>query len=368
MSGPVLHHRTRNFEDILQKSWAGLKKIFATETSVQILAGTGSLAMEASLVNVLSEGDEVLVINGGKFGERWAEMGKRYKLHVHDLKLEWGEAIDLKELQNQIRKAPQLKAVTCQACETSSGTVFPVQEISRIVKENSKALFLVDGITAVGAMKMPMSDWGIDVLIAGSQKALMLPTGLSFISLSKAAWSANSQAKLPRYYLDLAQEKAANDKGQSFVSAPTPLILGLNAVLQKIESVGIERLYERCNALQNSTLTACAELGLKTFSKIPSPTVSALTVPTGVDTTELQVWLEENHNITIMGGQDHLKSKIIRIGHMGDIHNDDMKALIAGLAEGLNALSGRETVSTTAVQAAQTTLEKSLRNSEALFR
>jgi len=335
MSEKVLHHRTPAFEKILLETWAGLKEVFKTGQGVHILTGTGSAAMEAAVVNICSPGDEALVVVSGKFGERWAEMCERFGIKTHRLNVEWGKPVNLTELSAALKNR-NLRAVFSQVCETSTATVHPIHEMSKLIRrEAPQALFAVDAITAVGCMALPMDDWELDVVIAGSQKAFMIPTGLSFIALSERAWKAQSTSRAPKFYFDLALEKKANARKETHFSTPTPLIAGLNMVLQRMHEAGMEQVIQRCELLAAVTRTFAERLGLSTFSEAPSSSVTALSVPQGVDSAQLRDWLERERNITIMGGQDHLKGKIIRVGHMGDVRDEDMSALFSSLGDRL---------------------------------
>lgn len=358
MSAKVLHHRTPEFEKILREVWVGLKFVFATQQSVQIIAGTGSAAMEAAVCNLLSPGDQVLAVVSGKFGERWAEQCERYSIKVHRLDVPWGDPVKLEDLEAALKSHRAVKAVFSQVCETSTATVHPIQKMSQVIAKNSQALFCVDAITAVGCMPLPMDDWGLDCVVAGSQKAFMIPTGLSFIAFSERAWKVQAQSRLPKYYLDIGAERAANAKGETHFSTPTPLVVGLNLVLKQMQSRGLNLVIERCQALAKATREAGAELGLQTYSSSPSSSVTALKTPTGTNSAQLRDWLEKERNITIMGGQDSLKGKIIRVGHMGYILNDDMTALVRALGEGLKSEG---------VQKAVAVLEKHLNSVEPLF-
>jgi aspartate aminotransferase-like enzyme len=330
MSDKVLHHRTPEFERILIEAWQGLKYVFGTKQPVQILCGTGSLAMEAAMINLLSPGEEALVVVSGKFGERWAEIAQRFGIKAHKLNVEWGAPVQPAQLEAALKAAPNVKAVFTQVCETSTATLHPVEALAKITRAHG-ALFAVDAITAVGCMPLPMDDWQLDCVIAGSQKAFMIPTGLSFIALSERAWQAQAQSKTPKFYLDLALEKKANDKKETHFSTPTPLIVGLHEVLKQIQSVGLDQVIARCELLASTTRTFGERIGLDPYSKSPSSSVTAL--KTGTDSAALRDWLEKERNITIMGGQDQLKGKIIRVGHMGDVRDEDMSALFAALCE-----------------------------------
>lgn len=334
MSAKVLHHRTPAFEKILLETWEGLKFVFKTAQPVQILCGTGSAAMEAAVVNILSPGDEALVIVSGKFGERWAEICERYGVITHRWNIEWGQPAHAQQLSEKLRAHKNLKAVFTQVCETSTATLHPVHELSMLIKrEAPHALFAVDAITAVGCMPLPMDEWQLDVVIAGSQKAFMIPTGLSFIAMSERAWRAQASAKCPRFVFDLALEKKANARKETHFSTPTPLIAGLNTVLKRMQETGMDQVIQRCELLAGFTRTYGERLGLDTFSEAPSSSVTALRVPEGVDSSAMRDWLEKECNITIMGGQDQLKGKILRVGHMGDVRDEDMIELFHGFNE-----------------------------------
>lgn len=359
MSDKVLHHRTPAFEAILREVWVGLNNVFATKQPVQILAGTGSAAMEAAVVNLLSPGDQALVVVSGKFGERWAEQCERYSIKVHRLEVPWGQPVMLEELESALKSHRAIKVVFSQVCETSTATVHPVQKMAQVIAKHSQALFAVDAITAVGCMPLPMDEWNLDCVVAGSQKAFMIPTGLSFIALSERAWKTACSARLPKFYFDLAAERKANERGETHFSTPTSLIVGLNAVLKQIQKRGLSGVIERCQALSQATRDAGALIGLQPFSSAPSSSVTALKTPAGINSAQLRDWLEKERNITIMGGQDHLKGKIIRVGHMGHITDDDMKALIEALAEGLGQSES--------VQKALSVLTTRLQSVEPLF-
>lgn len=346
MSEKVLHHRTPAFEKILLETWAGLQSVFKTKQPVQILTGTGTSAMEAAVINICSPGDEVLVVVSGKFGERWAEICQRYGIKTQTLQVEWGHAVSLDALSAAL-KNKNFKAVFTQVCETSTATLHPIEQMSALIsREAPGTLFAVDAITAVGCLPLPMDDWHLDVVIAGSQKAFMIPTGLSFIALSERAWKAQASARCPKFYLDLALEKKANDKKETHFSTPTPLVLGLNAVLNRVQEVGADQVAARCELLASVTREFGERLGLKVYSRAPSSSVTALSVPAGVDGVGLRDWLERERNITIMGGQDQLKGKIIRVGHMGDVRDDDMTALFLSLADRLAVSVGLQELET----------------------
>ena len=331
MSAKVIHHRTPEFEAILARAWAGLKYAFGTEQPVQILCGTGSAAMEAAVVNLISPGDEVLVVVSGKFGERWAEMCERYGARTHRWQIPWGEPASPDAFAAQLKSHPKVRVVFTQVVETSTATLHPVAELARLTRELAPdALFAVDAITAIGCTPLAMDALGLDVVVAGSQKAFMIPTGLSFIALSARAWAAQKLARTPKYYLDLASERAANAKGETHFSTPTPLVVGLERVLARVRERGLDALIARSQALAAATRRAGQTLGLEVYSRAPAPSVTALAC---ADAAKVRDQLEREFAITLMGGQDQLKGKIIRVGHMGDVRDDDLVALFTALAD-----------------------------------
>jgi aspartate aminotransferase-like enzyme len=345
LAQPVRHHRTPEFTALIERVIKGLKWFFATKQPVLVLASTGSGAMEAAIVNTLSPGDEILSIITGKFGERWAEIATRYGITVHRLDVPWGERLPLEEVSAMLKAHSKAKAVLVQAVETSTATMSPIRDLAHLVKKHSAALLMVDAITGLGAMELPMDEWGLDVVIGGSQKALMLPTGLSFIALSEQAWKANATAKLPRYYFDLAQERKAQSKGQTFFSSANSHLVALDVVLNTFNERGLVWLRKRCEILSEATREGAKALGLKIYSQAPSPSVTAIEVPSQVDGVALRNHLESTYNVTVMGGQDQLQGKILRIGHLGHITDVDAICGMELLGQSLIDLRDQEVTS-----------------------
>ena len=288
--------------------------------------------MEALLVNVLHKGDKVLCIDSGKFGERWLEMAKVFGAHVIPLKIEWGKSVRAEQIEYALHEHPDLKIILTQACETSTGALHPIEKMGKIISKYPECLFLVDGITALGAMPLPMDEWHIDGLVGGSQKAFMLPTGLSLFSFSEKAWVKINHANTPRFYFDVRKEKKANDKGETFFSSNVTMIRALDVVLDLIEEQSLAVFYGEIHQRAHFTRTFAQKLGFTLFAETPSDSVTALTVPKHLDGQKIRRVLEEKYRITIMGGQDEAKRKIIRIGHMGFIQKSDMIQLILDLA------------------------------------
>ncbi len=331
LSLPMIHHRTPEFDQILAAALAGLKNIFSTQQHVFILSSTGSGGMEALLVNLLSPGDDVLCVVSGKFGERWRDMAKVFGAQVSEINVPWGQAIQPEKVEIFLAQHPNCKFVLCQACETSTGVLHPIQKLAAIIKKYPQTCFLVDGITAVGSLPLPMDDWGIDGLVGGSQKAFMLPTGLSFVAFSQKAWLMSDQAKTPRFYFDLRKEKAANEKGETFFSSSVTLVRALQVSLEILFEKGLVQHYAEVQAWARWTRKWCDHLGLASFTDRPSPSLSTLVLPETVNGVAFRHDLEEKFGITVMGGQDQLKGRVLRIGHMGFLTNEGMIHLILSL-------------------------------------
>lgn len=336
LAKPMEHHRTPEFMALFNRVLENLRKVFSTSEPAFIHTSTGSGGMESAIVNTLSPGDPVLCIVSGKFGERWAEMAAVFGARVTRLHVEWGRVVDVREIEKHLDAHPETVAVLTQACETSTGALQPIREIGQVVRK-TKALLMVDAITALGALPMPMDEWGIDVMIGGSQKAFMLPTGLSFISFSKKAWALTETSKMPKFYFDIRREKEANARGESYFSTAVTHIRALDFVLELFLKVGMHKVHERIQALSKATIVAAREMGLKILSDVPSPSVTAIVMPDGIDSQKVRSHMEKISNVIVMGGQDHLKTKIVRIGHMGAISDDDLITMLRALAQGIRS-------------------------------
>jgi len=335
---PMIHHRTPEFDKILRRALAQLQRVFQTTQPAYILTATGSGGMESLLVNVLSPGDEVLGIDSGKFGERWCDMVTAFGAKLERLKVPWGQAVSVAAVEAHLKAHPQTRAVICQACETSTGVVHPVQELGALIHNYPSTLFLVDAITALGAMELPMDAWHLDGVVGGSQKAFMLPTGLSFVSFSAKAWARVATAETPRFYFDIRLEDKANRNGETFFSSNVSLIRALDVSLELVFAKGWSQHLRDIQTRARFVREFGQKLGLRLYAQAPSDSVTALLVPTGVDSQKLRLNLETQHHITIMGGQDQAKGKIIRVGHMGDISWSQMQQFFLALRTELLAL------------------------------
>jgi aspartate aminotransferase-like enzyme len=341
MAVPIIHHRTPQFSRIFEEAEQGLRELFQTRQDVLILAASGTGAMEASVVNTLSPGDEVLVVNAGKFGERWGKIAAAYGIKVHEIKVEWGKAVSVDAVRAAVDQNPGIRSVLMQASETSTTALHPVEAIAQITR-NRDVLLVVDGITAVGVLDMPMDKWGIDILITGSQKALMLPPGLAFLALSERAWERAKTAKTPRFYFDLKRERDNLAKNTTAWTPAITLIIGLRECLAMMKEEGYPQIFARHERNARATRSAAEALELRLLApESPSPAVTGIHVPDGVDGGKLVAYLRDKMGVTFAGGQDHLKGKIVRIAHLGYMGTFDVLTAIAALELGLTHF-GRE--------------------------
>jgi aspartate aminotransferase-like enzyme len=312
------HHRMQAFGDILLQVFNNLKNVFQTEQHCYLLACTGTGGLEATLVNTIKRSDHLLYINGGKFGERWGKLAQAYGVNSQSIQVPWGQDIDLNLVESHL-KSGHYQALAFQACETSTGALLPVADLCALAKKYG-ALSLVDGITALGAMDLPMDRWGVDVLVGGSQKSFMLPTGLAFVSLSARAEAI--QSDLPRFYFDLASEKKQNLLGKTNWSTPTQPVLALHLVLEYlIQQQGLQNYWQ---LIAQRAQYFRDQVGLPLFPQTSSPSLSCLRVPPSVSAKAVVKKIYED-GYMIVAGQDQLEDSVLRVGHMGDMSMEDLK-------------------------------------------
>lgn len=334
MSQPLIHHRTPEFSQLFREVQKGLGWLFQTGQPVLTLSASGSGAMEAAVANLCSPGDRVVVVNGGKFGERWLNICAATGLDAHEIKVTWGEAVSVAAVADALRR--DAKAVLMQASETSTTVLHPVREIAALTRA-SDALLVVDGITAVGATDVRMDEWGIDVLITGSQKALMLPPGLAFIALSEKAWRAAQTARLPRFYFDLQKERKAHAKHTTAYTPAVSLLTGLHEVLRMLRGEGLEGICTRHALLMQATRAAVEAMGLRLLAADhPSPAATGVWLPDRVDGVRLLTYMRDRMGVDIAGGQDHLTGKIVRIAHIGYAGPFDVITAVSSLEMALH--------------------------------
>jgi len=321
---PIIHHRTPQFQAVLKEATEGLKYVFQTKNDCFILASSGTGAMEAAVANLLSPGDVAVTIQGGKFGERWTELCKAYGVVPEVIDVEWGKAVDPQEIDKKLKANPKIKAVFTTLCETSTGVTNDIEAIGKVVK-NYTAVLAVDAISGLGAIDLKTDDWSADVVVSGSQKGLMLPPGLGFISISAKAWKLIENAKSPRYYFDLRKAKKAIDKTDTPFTPAISLITALNQSLKMLKEDGLENVFLRHRKMAQAAREAMRALGLELFApQAGSDVVTAVKVPDNLDGEKLVKTMRDAYGVTIAGGQAELKGKVFRIAHMGYIAEFDI--------------------------------------------
>jgi len=339
MAKPIIHHRTAEFEEIFSEVRDGLKYIYETKQEVFILAASGTGAMEASVANTLSRGDKALVVNGGKFGERWGKICRAYGVEVHELMVEWGRAVDPGEIKNILDEDPSINSVFIQASETSTGIMHPTKEIAAITQERDDVILVVDGITGVGVFSLPFDELGIDVLVGGSQKAFMLPPGLSFAAMSEKAWKFYEKSDLPKFYFDFKAAQKSAEKNTTPYTPAVTLIVGLAAVLKRFTKEGRDNLHARHEKLARATREAMKAIGLDLYTKdTPSTALTTIVAPPEIGAGKVVAALRDQFGITVAGGQDQAKGKIFRVSHIGDIDKTDSILVISAIECVLNNL------------------------------
>ncbi len=321
LSRPTLYHRSPEFREIFLETRELLKRVLGTQGDVLILTSSGTGAMEAAVSNLFRRGEKVIVVVGGKFGQRWKELCEVYELDAITVDVEWGKQVDVSEIEELLNEHADVRGVLVQICETSTGTLHNVKAIGELLKSYPEVLLVADGITAYGVYNIPTDEWGIDVAITGSQKALMTPPGLAVISLNE---KAKERLKPRNYYFNLKKELKQQDKGQTAYTTATNLVVALNEALKMIVEEGIENVAKRHEILAKATRKGIEAIGLKLFSENPANGVTAVSCPPGVDGQEVVRVARNLFGVTIAGGQEHLKGKIFRLSHMGYVDQFDV--------------------------------------------
>jgi aspartate aminotransferase-like enzyme len=357
MARPIVHHRTADFEKIFREAAEGLQWIYQTKQPVLMLAGSGTLAMEAAVVNTMKRGDKALCVVGGKFGERWRNLCKAHGLEFVSLDVEWGRAVDPDAVKRALDADDKITAVFSQANESSTGVRHPVEEIAKITATRAGVINVVDAVSALGAFDLPMDAAGFDVLLTGSQKALMLPPGQAYIALSDKAWARTESADLPRFYCDLKREKKAQAGGETAWTPAITLTIGLVEALRMIKEEGLQECFARHARLADATRKACQALGCALFAPTaPSPTVTSVRGPEGFDTGKLVKQLRDKYGVSITGGQDAVKGKIFRVAHLGYFDTFDILTSVAAIEMALSDL-GVKIAHGTGIAAAEAVLQ-----------
>jgi aspartate aminotransferase-like enzyme len=330
MMASDIHHRTEEFRNVYRSALADLKEVYGTSHDVLCFAASGTGAMDASVSNLFSRGDKVIVCTAGKFGERWVEIARAYGLDANVLKAEYGEVVTPDRIEQALKAEPATKGVFIQASETSTGVEHDVKTIAGLVK-HTDAIFVVDAITGLGTMPLDIDGWGLDVVIGGSQKAFMIPPGLAFLSVSPKAWKLAETATLPHYYFSLKKEKKSGDAGESSWTPATSLVLALGEALKYVKKIGIANLIENAQLLARATREASSELGLEVFAKRPGSSVTAVKAPAGMDSKVIVKGFKERFGAIIANGQGSMQGQIFRMAHLGYFDFADMFGIIAGL-------------------------------------
>ena len=326
---PIIHHRTSQYQEIFKEASEGLKYLFKTKNDIFTFASSGTGSMEAAVVNILSSGDKAIVVSGGKFGERFGEICAAYGVDVIPVETEWGRPVDPEVIKRKLTETKDAKAVFATFCETSTGTRNDIESIGNIVAKTDTVL-IVDAISGLCADDLQTDRWNVDIVCGGSQKGIMLPPGLAFLSVDKKAMDMVSKSNLPKYYFDIKAYKKSLDKNDVPWTPAVGLVRGLCKAIEIIKKEGIDKVLKRHARLANATREAVKGLGLELFSSSPTNAVTAVKVPSGIDGQLLVKTMRNKYGVTIAGGQAHLKGKIFRIAHLGYmVEFDTLTALSA---------------------------------------
>jgi len=341
MAKHPMGHRSGEFSAMMAEVTANLQWLHQTQNDLLILAASGTGAMEAGIINFLRQGDRVLVGNNGKFGERWGQVARAYGLEVQEITVPWGQPLDPTDfkaaLDADIDK--QIRAVIITHSETSTGVLNDLETINRHVKAHGDALIIVDAVTSLGACSLPVDEWGLDVVASGSQKGYMIPPGLAFVCVGPKAWAAYETANLPRFYLDLGPYRKDSRKHTTPFTPPVNLFFALQAALVMMQKEGLEAIFDRHDRHRRATRAAMGALNLPLFGAddCASPAITAV-MPDQVDAEQVRSIMKKRFDIALAGGQDHLKGKIFRIGHLGFVCDRDILTAVAALEATLGHL------------------------------
>ncbi|MEW6103236.1 MAG: alanine--glyoxylate aminotransferase family protein [bacterium] len=336
MAKPIIHHRTKEFQEVLKNTQEGLRYVFQTQNPVFIFASSGTGGMEACVCNILSSSDKALVIIAGKFGERWSELCKAYKIKFEVLNVPEGDCPDPEDVRKILQK-DKIKAVFSTLCETSSGVVSDIEAIGNICKEYN-SLLVVDAISGLCADSFFMDTWNVDACVSGSQKGLMMPPGLCFVAVSKRVLEEAEKSDLCKYYFSFKKANKAQEKNDTPFTPAISLIRGLSIALDRIKKEGLSNVIERHKKLALATRSAVSALGLSLFAKKPSNALTSVKVPEGIDAGKLYNRMKDIYGVNIAKGQGELEDKIFRIAHLGYVEKFDLITTIAALEMTLSDL------------------------------
>lgn len=316
LSKPIIYHRSSDFVQIFNRLTENLKYLFQTEHEVFILTASGTGGMEATIANLFSPGDSVLVVENGKFSERWSQIAESYKLSVSRLGIPWGKSVTAEQLTNFIQSNPSIKAVFLTHCETSTGALTDLEPICSRIRQLTSALIIVDAISSAGILPLKMDKWGIDVVVTASQKGLGLPPGLSIVALNRQVWRIVEQAELPRYYFDFTRARQSLRLGRGSAFTPAiPLIIAADISLNELRKVGLEKTWRERRALANYFREKVLENGLSIFPDLPADSLTVIEIKKPGVANKVISLLKEQHHIMVSKGQGRLADKVIRVGH-----------------------------------------------------
>jgi aspartate aminotransferase-like enzyme len=332
MTKQMINHRGPEFGQILNEVTAQLKEAFQTSNDVFLLTGSGTGGLEAAVVNILSPGDKVLSVSIGVFGERFATIAQQFGAEIIPLQFEWGKAADIDTIRRALRAEPDIRAVLVTHNETSTGVSNDLAQISAVVKEFDK-LLLIDAISSLSSINLPVDDWHCDVVVTGSQKGWMVPPGLAMVSVSEDAWRAHKKAKMPRFYWDFTKAKSYLEKGQTPWTPVMTIVFALSVSLKMMLAEGLANVFARHARVANRAREGVKSLGLPLFAdeKYASNTVTSVAGAGGLDIIKMLRIMREEHQIVLGGGQLSLGGKIFRIGHMGWVAEEDIDVVISAL-------------------------------------
>ena len=334
MGWPMVNHRGPEFKKMLYEVTDKIKEVYQTKNDLYILTGSGTGGLEAAVVNMLSPGDKVLSVSIGVFGDRWANIARAFGADVIPLDFEWGKAADPDAIGDAIGANPDIKAVMVTHNETSTGVTNDLEPIAKVVKD-AGILLLVDAISSLSSIDLPVDKWNCDVVISGSQKGWMVPPGLAFASVSQEAWQAFDKAKMARFYWDFGKAKSYYEKGENPWTPAVSVVYGLSVSLDMILKEGLQNIFQRHAHIGQKVREGVKELGLSMFAdeKYASNTVSSVSVPEGVDAKKLRQLIQAEHDIVLAGGQQRLDGKIFRIGHLGLVTEKEIEDLLKALKD-----------------------------------
>ncbi|MEL7352653.1 MAG: alanine--glyoxylate aminotransferase family protein [Cyanobacteria bacterium P01_A01_bin.116] len=359
MAKHPIGHRSGEFSQIIAETNDNLKWLFQTKNNVMAVNASGTGTIEAAIINFLSAGDRVLVGSNGKFGDRWAQISKAYGLDVQVISADWGTPLNPEDFEKELKadSDKKIKAVIITHSETSTGVLNDLEAINKVVKDHGEALIIVDAVTSLGSYNIPVDEWGIDVIGSGSQKGFMLPPGLGFVTASDKAWEAYKTATLPKFYLDLGKYNKSADKNSTPFTPPVNLYFGMKVALEMMKAEGLESIFARHTRQKEASRAAMKALGLPLFAPDThaSPAVTSV-VPDGVDAEKIRSIMKNQFDIALAGGQDHMKGKMFRMGHLGFVSDRDVLTAISALEATLTELGHKSPAS--GVAAASERLQK----------